>query len=85
MEFGHYDFWQWLALFQLELLLFAGVFFLIGALDDILIDGLWVWLKLTGQAKTPSVNREQLRRQPLNGPIAVFVPAWQEAPFAARR
>ncbi|MEO0591001.1 MAG: glycosyl transferase family protein [Pseudomonadota bacterium] len=79
MEFGHYDFWQWLALFQLELLLFAGVFFLIGALDDILIDGLWVWLKLTGQAKTPSVNREQLRRQPLNGPIAVFVPAWQEA------
>ena len=79
MVLGQYDFWQWLALFQHELLLFAGVFFLIGALDDILIDGLWVWLKLTGQAKTPSVNREQLRRQSLNGPIAVFVPAWQEA------
>ncbi|MEM6858099.1 MAG: glycosyl transferase family protein [Pseudomonadota bacterium] len=76
---GYYDFWQLLALFQHELLLFAGVFFLIGALDDILIDGLWFWLKLTGQAKTESVDRQTLRQQPLNGPIAVFVPAWQEA------
>ncbi|MEO0871229.1 MAG: glycosyl transferase family protein [Pseudomonadota bacterium] len=76
---GHYDLWQLLALFQHELLLFAGVFFLIGALDDILIDSLWLWLKLTGQATTDCVDRNRLRRQPLNGPIAVFVPAWQEA------
>ena len=33
------DFWHWLALCQHELLLFAGVFFLIGALDDVLVDG----------------------------------------------
>ena len=30
-----FEFWQWLALLQHELLLFAGVFFLIGALDDL--------------------------------------------------
>ena len=73
------DLWQWLALFQHELLLFAGVFFLIGALDDILIDGLWIWLKLKGKIDTPTVNRGQVISQPLNGPAAVFIPAWQEA------
>ncbi|MEO1729848.1 MAG: glycosyl transferase family protein [Pseudomonadota bacterium] len=76
---GHLDFWQLLTIVQHELLLFAGVFFLIGALDDILVDGIWVWLKLTGKAQTPSVDRNDLVDKPLNGPLAVFVPAWQEA------
>jgi adsorption protein B len=73
------DMWQWLALFQHELLLFAGVFFLIGALDDILIDGLWLWYKATGKADPLKVNRSELANQPLSGPVAVFLPAWQEA------
>jgi adsorption protein B len=30
--------WQGLALLQYELLLFAGVFFLVGALDDLAVD-----------------------------------------------
>ncbi|MEM1196691.1 MAG: glycosyl transferase family protein [Pseudomonadota bacterium] len=76
---GHFSIWEWLALFQHELLLFAGVFFLIGALDDVLIDLLWVWLKLSGKAKTPEVDRAALVDEPLNGPVAVFVPAWREA------
>lgn len=79
MILGHYDIWQWLAMFQHELLLFAGVFFLIGAIDDMLVDGVWLWLKASGQARTPTVDRRQLAAQPLNGPVAVFVPAWQEA------
>ena len=79
MGLGHFDLWHVLALFQHELLLFAGVFFLIGALDDTLIDGIWVWLKITGKAKTPTVNRGDLVGRPLNGPVAVFVPAWKEA------
>ncbi|NQX94978.1 MAG: glycosyl transferase family protein [Erythrobacter sp.] len=78
MVLGHYEIWQWLALFQHELLLFAGVFFLIGALDDILIDGVWFWLKATGKAQTPEVNRALLQATPLHGPLAVFVPAWNE-------
>jgi len=76
---GHYDFWQWLALFQHELLLFAGVFFLLGALDDILIDGVWLWLKAIGKAKTREVKRQSLQARELSGPVAVFVPAWNEA------
>ncbi|MEM7689086.1 MAG: glycosyl transferase family protein [Pseudomonadota bacterium] len=79
MGLGQYDIWQWLALFQHELLLFAGVFFLIGAMDDIVVDAVWVWLKATGRAKTPIINRARRADQPLNGPVAVFVPAWQEA------
>ncbi|MEL6238162.1 MAG: glycosyl transferase family protein [Pseudomonadota bacterium] len=71
--------WELLALVQYELLLFAGFFFLIGAIDDILIDALWVWLKITGKAKTPLVHRAELVKQPLNGPVAVFIPALHEA------
>lgn len=74
-----FDFWQWLALVQYELLLFAGVFFLIGALDDILMDAVWLWLKATGKAKTSHIERDELASRPLNGPVAVFVPAWREA------
>ena len=79
MGLGAFDFWQWLALSQHELLLFAGVFFLIGALDDILIDAVWLWLKSIGKAKTCEVQREELASRPLSGPVAVFVPAWREA------
>ncbi len=43
------DSWQWLALLQHELLLFAGVFFLIGALDDLAINGLWLLHRASGR------------------------------------
>ena len=73
------DFWQILAIIQYELLLFAGIFFLIGALDDFAVDLAWLWLKLTGRARTAKVNRTQLQHSELSGPVAVFVPAWQES------
>lgn len=79
MTIFDWDGWQWLALLQHELLLFAGVFFLIGALDDLALDCAWLWLKATGRATTRRVNRAELQQRPLHGPAAVFVPAWQEA------
>lgn len=79
MKIGIWDLWQWLALFQHELLLFAGIFFLIGALDDILVDGIWIWLKLAGKAQTQRVDRDALRARPLSAPVAILIPTWQEA------
>lgn len=43
---------EWLALVEHELLLFASVFFLLGAADELAIDLTWAWLKVTGRAKT---------------------------------
>ena len=71
--------WQWLALLQHELLLFAGVFFLIGALDDLTVDGLWLWLRATGRVVTPRRSRAALQTRALHGPVAVIIPAWREA------
>jgi len=73
------DLWQWIALLQHELLLFAGVFFLIGALDDLAVDAVWLWLKAGGRAVTPRRPRNLLQNRSLHGPVAVFIPAWHEA------
>lgn len=69
---------EWLAVLGHELLLFAGIFFLIGAADEFAVDIAWLWLKLTGRAKTPIVERKTATGSPLAGPAVVFVPAWQE-------
>ncbi len=71
--------WQWLALLQHELLLFAGVFFLVGALDDLAVDAVWLWLKATGRAQTLRRSRSLLQHRRLAGPVAVVIPAWHEA------
>lgn len=73
------DGWQWLAVFQRELLLFAGVFFLLGALDDLAVDLCWFWLKCRGRVRDAIVDRERLRGNRLTGPTAVMIPAWDEA------
>src|SRR5690242_3852382 len=70
---------EWLALVEHELLLFAAVFFLIGALDELVVDGTWAWLRLTGRAKSWRIERGELRDAPLAGPAAVLIPAWHEA------
>lgn len=68
---------EWLLLIQHELLLFAGLFFLIGAIDELAVDVVWLWLKLRGRAPTGQVAT--LREPtPLKGPAAVLVPAWDE-------
>ncbi|WP_271439220.1 glycosyl transferase family protein [Pontixanthobacter luteolus] len=70
---------EWLVLVQQELLLFAGAFFLIGALDEITVDFAWIWLKLTGRARTETLAPEHESELELSGPAAVFIPTWQEA------
>lgn len=60
-----------------ELLLFAAVWFALGALDEIAVDGLWLWLRLTGRVRTGRVDRQATA--PLRGVAAVLVPAWREA------
>lgn len=79
MSIGLLGLWQWFALLQHELLLFAGIFFLIGAADDLAVDAIWLWLRLTGRAATVRRDRETLRARPLHGPAAVLIPAWHEA------
>ncbi|MEP5937085.1 MAG: glycosyl transferase family protein [Erythrobacter sp.] len=79
MPFWELTFWQLLALVQHELLLFAGIFFLIGAVDDLAVDFTWLWLKLTGRVGTAKFDREEISQAQLTGDVAVFIPAWSEA------
>lgn len=69
---------QFLALVEHELLLFSAVFFLIGALDEFAVDLVWLWLRLTGRAKTWRIERREARERQLAGPAAVLIPAWHE-------
>lgn len=61
-----------------ELFLFAATFFLLGALDELVIDLAYVWIRLTGRVRTLRSEEGALRARPLAGPCAVFIPAWQE-------
>ncbi|BDI60377.1 glycosyl transferase family protein [Qipengyuania nanhaisediminis] len=79
MSIYDWSLWQWLGMLQHELLLFAGVFFLIGAIDDFAIDLAWLWLRVTGRLSTPRIRRGDWQRRELHGSTAIFVPAWQEA------
>lgn len=69
---------QLLALVERELLLFAGLFFLIGAIDELLVDGLYLWLRLSGRCAPLWLDRGELGQRRLEGWAAVFIPAWQE-------
>lgn len=61
-----------------ELLLFAAFFFVIGTIDELAVDLTWLWLRLTGRAKSKPVA-QGLPSQPLRGKSAVLIPAWREA------
>ncbi|WP_374409027.1 glycosyl transferase family protein [Pelagerythrobacter sp.] len=70
---------EWLVLVERELLLFAGVFFLIGALDEFAVDLAWLWLRVTGRARTAVFDARTRNDDPSSGEtFAVFVPAWRE-------
>ena len=69
---------EWLLIIERELLLFAGVFFLLGALDELAVDLTWFWLRITGRAKSGRVETAPMRAAPLRGRAAVFIPCWRE-------
>ena len=70
MLLGEFTPLQWLALVEHELLLFAGIFFLLGALDEFAVDLIWAWLKLTGRARTGTLDRANFRDWELGGKAA---------------
>lgn len=61
-----------------ELLLFAAFWFIIGAIDEIAVDLVWLWLRLMGRGQSERLPR-RCEAQPLSGRAAVIVPAWHEA------
>ncbi len=79
MPAGLYTPGEWLLLVEHELLLFAGVFFLIGALDELAVDLLWLWLRVTGRVRTRRLPPDWPTDRPLQGEAAVFIAAWHEA------
>ena len=76
---------RWLELVEHELLLFAAVFFALGALDELLVDLAWLRLRLAGKARDVSFASMFARAPdaPLSGPAAVLIPAWGEAEVIA--
>ena len=78
MELFGFTAWQWLVLVQHELLLFAAIFFLIGAIDDFAVDLVWFWLRLTGHAGDRQLPVVIEHDPALSGRAAVFIPAWDE-------
>ena len=73
----------WLEQAQHELLLFSGVWFLIGAIDDLLVDLAWlvrrIYRRLRYYRKDRPMRAGDLPAPAAPGKLAVFVAAWQES------
>lgn len=76
---GEFTLWQCMLLVQHELLLFAGIFFLVGAIDEIAMDVSWIWLRLTGRVRPARTVTDTPTGEALSGMAAIFIPAWQES------
>jgi bacteriophage N4 adsorption protein B len=73
---------HWLLAFERELLAFAAFWFCLGLIDEFALDLFWLWLRLTGRAKTRRL-RPGYGKGPLTGPAAVLIPAFQESAVIA--
>lgn len=71
-------------LMQKELLLFASFCFIVGAIDDVIFDIVWmvhsIKRKLYVYTRYDRAIVDQLSPSDDDNPLAIFVPAWQEAP-----
>lgn len=69
---------------QKELLLFASLCFLAGSVDDLVFDVMWIMHRLKRKLFVYSRHKratvESLDASASNCRLAIFVPAWQEAP-----
>lgn len=59
-------------------MIFALFWFVIGAVDEAVVDLVWFWLWLTGRVRTARLPGDAPPDTAI-GPIAVFFPAWREA------
>ncbi|WP_379547913.1 glycosyl transferase family protein [Qipengyuania sp. DSG2-2] len=80
MELAGFTAEQWLVLVQHELLLFTGLMFLAGAVDEWAVDLLWLYYRATGRTKTARLPDQFASSTPLRRQAAVFIPTWAEAP-----
>jgi adsorption protein B len=75
------EYWQALAVAARELALFAATGFLIGGLDDLGVDLIWIartlWRRATVYRRHPRAHAGTLGT-PRPGRLALFVPAWRE-------
>lgn len=75
--------WLTLESWQHELLLFSAIWFLVGAIDDLIVDALWLlhrsgrWLARYRIA--PPMRASELPDPQVAGLIAIFIPTWCEA------
>lgn len=69
-----------MALVSHELLLFSAVFILIFGLDDLLLDAIWLGSRWRGGEDRTRPDPDWRRGPRDCGTMAVFVPAWCEAP-----
>lgn len=72
-------FFGFMAFMASETLLFAAIWFLIGALDDVAVDLIWLWQKLTGRGVAQIDALDWPAKTAVDAPIAIFIPAWREA------
>ncbi len=65
-----------------ELALFAAVGFLIGGIDDVIVDMLWIartlWRRIAVYSRHPRADAATLTPPAEPGRIVIFVAAWQE-------
>ena len=69
---------DWLQTAEHELLLFASFWFIASAIDELAVDGIWAWLRITRRRGDDRLPRG-METRPLSGRAAVFVPAWHES------
>jgi bacteriophage N4 adsorption protein B len=73
----------WIEQIQHEMLIFSAFWFMVGAADDVCIDGIWIVRHIYRRAvfyrTTKPMRVEHLPAPAQSGTLAVFIATWQEA------
>jgi bacteriophage N4 adsorption protein B len=71
-----------------ELLLFSAFWFVVGGVDDLVVDMIWIgrggWRRITRYRRTAPMRASELPKPALSGPLIIFIAAWQEADVIGR-
>lgn len=77
------QFFSFVGIAQRELLMFSAIWLLIGAVDDLCVDLIWIgrriYRRFAFYRTQPPLIAHQLAVSPARGLLAVFIPAWGEA------